>query len=59
MICGDKEWEHCRVEKMGCTGCYYDVIPKSKIRKFLKNKAAIIYGIKVIAVEDLLEFLDE
>lgn len=22
--CGDKEWQHCRVEKMGCIGCYYD-----------------------------------
>ena len=26
MKCGDKEWQHCRVEKMGCTGCYYDEI---------------------------------
>ena len=24
MKCGDKEWKHCRVEKMGCGGCYYD-----------------------------------
>lgn len=24
MKCGDKEWQHCRVEKMGCNGCYYD-----------------------------------
>lgn len=24
MRCTDKEWQHCRVEKMGCTGCYYD-----------------------------------
>lgn len=24
MKCGDKEWKYCRVEKMGCTGCYYD-----------------------------------
>lgn len=22
----DKEWQHCRVEKMGCKGCYYDEI---------------------------------
>lgn len=28
MKCGDKEWQHCRVEKMGCTGCYYN---KTKI----------------------------
>ena len=26
MKCSDKEWQHCRVEKMGCTGCYYDEI---------------------------------
>ena len=24
MKCSDKEWQHCRVEKMGCKGCYYD-----------------------------------
>lgn len=24
MKCGDKEWQHCRVEKMGCEGCYYE-----------------------------------
>lgn len=22
--CTPKEWDHCRVEKMGCAGCYYD-----------------------------------
>ena len=22
--CTDKEWKHCRVEKMGCKGCNYD-----------------------------------
>ena len=25
MKCGDKEWQHCNVEKMGCKGCYYDI----------------------------------
>ena len=24
MKCGDKEWQHSRVEKMGCYGCNYD-----------------------------------
>ena len=24
MKCTDKEWKHCRVEKMGCSGCYYE-----------------------------------
>ena len=23
-VCTDKEWQHCRVEKMGCEGCHYD-----------------------------------
>lgn len=23
MKCTGKEWDHCRVEKMGCPGCYY------------------------------------
>lgn len=31
MECTDKEWQHCRVEKMGCTGCYYDKENKKKI----------------------------
>lgn len=22
--CTDKEWNNCRVEKMGCPGCHYD-----------------------------------
>lgn len=25
MKCTDKEWQHCRAEKMGCKGCYYDI----------------------------------
>jgi hypothetical protein len=24
MQCTEKEWNTCRVEKMGCPGCYYD-----------------------------------
>jgi hypothetical protein len=24
--CNDKEWQDCSVEKMGCTGCYYNEI---------------------------------
>jgi hypothetical protein len=26
--CDDKEWQHCRVEKMGCKGCYYNTTEK-------------------------------
>ena len=25
--CGDKEWMHCNVEKMGCDGCHYEDRP--------------------------------
>ena len=31
MKCTDKEWQHCRVEKMGCPGCYYDEIKKERL----------------------------
>jgi hypothetical protein len=31
MKCTDKEWQHCRVEKMGCPGCYYDEAEKEKL----------------------------
>lgn len=24
MKCTGKEWDTCRIEKMGCAGCYYD-----------------------------------
>ena len=24
MKCTGKEWDTCRVEKMGCTGCHYN-----------------------------------
>lgn len=24
MKCGSKEWNNCRVEKMGCNGCFYN-----------------------------------
>ena len=24
MKCTSEKWDHCRVEKMGCPGCYYD-----------------------------------
>ena len=40
MKCGDKEWQHCRVEKMGCPGCYYH--EKGEIKKYMKE---MTYGI--------------
>lgn len=35
MECTDKEWQHCRVEKMGCHGCYYDEI---EIGDYIRTK---------------------
>lgn len=35
MKCTGKEWDTCRVEKMGCSGCYYtdEVYKKYNMRK--------------------------
>ncbi len=40
MKCGDKEWQHCRVEKMGCTGCYYDEID---INEYVRTESGDIF----------------
>ncbi len=34
MKCTGKEWDTCRVEKMGCRGCYYD---EKKFIEFTKK----------------------
>lgn len=36
MKCTGKEWDTCRVEKMGCTGCYYD--EKIDYKEFIRTK---------------------
>lgn len=46
MKCGDKEWQHCRVEKMGCKGCHYD---KENIEEVIKGLESLI--------DDRLSFL--
>ena len=33
MKCTDNEWKHCRVEKMGCDGCYYNQ-KENKLKRF-------------------------
>lgn len=50
MKCDDKEWQHCRVEKMGCTGCYYDEKKRIVVRhikglekQIMGRKNCIIY----------------
>lgn len=52
MKCTDKEWQHCRVEKMGCPGCYYDEdkiqvgyfvrTNEGKIRKIIKIDSKLV-----------------
>lgn len=37
MICGDKEWKHCRVEKRGCEGCYYNEAYKKDIENLIEE----------------------
>lgn len=49
MECTDKEWQHCRVEKMGCTGCYYDEI---EIGEYIRNCNGYIDKVKKIIKKD-------
>lgn len=35
MKCGDKEWQHCQVEKRGCPGCYYDEKGEKKMKEMI------------------------
>lgn len=39
MECTDKEWQTCRVEKMGCEGCYYNQININKDKEMLEKLA--------------------
>ena len=58
MKCGDKEWQHCQVEKMGCTGCYYDEIAVNEYIRtesgdifIVDNEKKVIQGIKFLDVQ--------
>lgn len=46
MKCTGKQWDSCRVEKMGCKGCYYDK----------KNVEEVIKGLEDL-IDDRLSFL--
>ena len=37
MNCTDKERMHCRVEKMGCKGCYYNQISEKDIESLIEE----------------------
>ena len=54
MKCTDKEWQHCRVEKMGCPGCYYDEI---EVGEWIRNKDGYIDKVKKIINPD--EYMEE
>lgn len=58
MKCTGKEWDHCRVEKMGCIGCHYDEIePNEYIRTesgdifIVDDKKKVVQGIKFLDVQ--------
>lgn len=58
MKCTGKEWDHCRVEKMGCIGCHYDEIePKEYVRTesgdifIVDNDRKVVQGIKFLDVQ--------
>lgn len=40
MKCTGKEWDTCRVEKMGCIGCYYDEI---EIGEYIRTESGDIF----------------
>lgn len=58
MKCTGKEWDTCRVEKMGCTGCYYDEIEVDEYIRTEKgyifkvdNQKKVLKGIKILDVQ--------
>lgn len=56
MKCTGKEWDTCRVEKMGCKGCYYDEI---EIEEFVRTESGHIFKVdKEKKVLQGLKFLD-
>lgn len=38
MKCTDKEWMHCRVEKMSCKNCYYEDKKETKTNNYQNQK---------------------
>lgn len=38
MKCGDKEWQHCQVEKRGCFGCHYNELKADEMFENLNYK---------------------
>lgn len=70
MRCTGKQMDTCREEKLTCNGCYYDVIPKLKIRErieelkkkemcYLVNMQGFSMGIIQEQIKLLQELLEE
>lgn len=58
MKCTGKEWDTCRVEKMGCTGCYYDEIEADEFIRTtsghifkVDKERKVLQGIKFLNVQ--------
>ncbi len=56
MKCTGKEWDTCRVEKMGCIGCYYDEI---EAEEYVRTTSGHIFKVdKERKVLQGIKFLD-
>ena len=58
MKCDDKEWMHCRVEKMGCKGCHYDKFNNLEIANEFAN-LTFIYGGKIAFTSEQIKRYQE
>lgn len=58
MKCDDKEWMHCRVEKMGCKGCHYDKFNNLEIANEFAN-LTFIYGGKIAFTSEQMKRYQE
>lgn len=52
MKCTGKEWDTCRVEKMGCKGCYYDEIEPGEYIRTKKGKITKVINIEIENYKD-------
>lgn len=58
--CTDKEWQHCRVEKMGCKGCHYDQkeMTIKEAREILDDDKLDLSNEINLAIKVILRYLD-
>ncbi len=52
MKCTGKEWDTCRVEKMGCKGCYYDEIEAGEYIRTKKGKITRVINVEIENYKD-------